>query len=345
MPVDTDAPTLPHLAVTALGHLGKREELPPDLVGELVATLLTGNWDPPLIGAILTAWRLKGETGAELAAAASVLRRSMVRLETGRDDLIDTCGTGGDRTGTFNISTATAFVVAGAGLAVVKNGNRAATSASGSMDVIAALGIRLQPGAAWPKRCLERAGLAICAAPEFHPTVGKLAPIRKMLGHRTVFNCLGPLVNPASPAYQVLGVGQKELLGPMSDALSRLGIKRAFVVAGEDGLDEVSLTGPTWVREVENGNVRETCWAPTDFGLPTCKIDDLRIQNIADSAARIREVLAGKEGPCLDIVLANSAAALLAAGSVRDLREGVTRSRDSIQSGQARAVLEALTNT
>ena len=266
----------------------------------------------------------------------------MIRLETNRNDLIDTCGTGGDGIGTFNISTAAALVVAGAGLPVAKHGNRAVTSRSGASDVLMALGVKLHPGALWPRHTLESAGLAFCFAPVFHPALDRVGPLRKRLGVRTIFNCLGPLANPAGAAYQVVGVGEPDLLGPMSGALAQLNIDHGFVVIGEDGLDEVTLTGPTMVREIVGGRVHELVWRPGDFGLPVCRLENLSASGPEHSATIIRQILEGGSGPCLDIVLANAATALFAAGRVRDLPAGVSLARESIRSGQARGVLEKL---
>src|SRR5262245_49236322 len=193
---------------------------------------------------------MKGETAEELAAAAAVLREAMVKLPAARGGVLDTCGTGGDGTGTFNISTAAALVAAAAGVPVVKHGNRAVSGNSGSADVLAALGVRVEGDGAFARRCLERAGLAFCFAPYFHPALRHVAAVRRRLGIGTLLNCLGPLANPAGAAYQLLGVGRPELLDRMAGALARLGTGRALVVCGRDGLDEVSLGGPTLVREV-----------------------------------------------------------------------------------------------
>jgi anthranilate phosphoribosyltransferase len=319
-----------------------RQELSIPQVEAVLGALIQGSLGDIEAAALLTAWRAKGETAIELAAAAQVLRGSMIKLETSRSDLVDTCGTGGDGIGTFNISTASALVIAGAGVPVAKHGNRAVTSRSGASDVLLALGVTLHPGALWPRQTLESAGLAFCFAPEFHPSLARVGPLRKRLGVRTIFNCLGPLANPAGAAYQVVGVGGRELLEPMSGALARLSIDHAFVVVGADGLDEVTLTGATCVHEVVHGRVHELIWHPADFGLPACRLEDLSASGPEESAAIIGRVLAGAVGPCLNIVLANAAAALLAAGRVRDLCEGVALAFESIRSGQAGRVLEKL---
>jgi anthranilate phosphoribosyltransferase len=292
--------------------------------------------------ALLVAWHIRGETAEELAAAAAVLREHMVRFESGRADVLDTCGTGGDACNTFNISTATALVAAGAGVPVVKHGNRAVSSRSGSADVLSALGVAFSDDQDWAARCLQRAGLAFCFAPHFHPALRHVAAVRRRLRMRTVFNCLGPLANPASAPYQLLGVGRRGLLDPMAGALAMLGSRRAFVVTSDDGLDEVSLTAPTHVREVRDHAVSARIWTPADFGLAPCTLLDLAASSPEESAAIIRGIIDGREGPPTRVVLANTAAALLAAEKVDTLHAGVDRARDSVVSGRARRVLDEL---
>jgi anthranilate phosphoribosyltransferase len=285
---------------------------------------------------------MKGETAEELAAAAGVLREQMVPLETGRDDVLDTCGMGGDGANTFNISTAAALVAAGAGVPVVKHGNRAVSSASGSADVLAALGVEVEGDGAWARHCLDAAGLAFCFAPHFHPALRHVSALRRRMRVRTLFNLLGPLANPARAAYQLVGVARAELLDPLAGALARLGTRRAILVCGLDGLDEVSLSGPTAVRDVRSGRVTAGEWAPEEFGLPCCTLTELRADGPHASAAVIRSVLEARDGPALRIVLANAGAALLAAERVETLRKGIELARESVFSGQARGVLERL---
>lgn len=325
-----------------MNRLLSRQELNTNQVACVLRILMEGSLHDIAAAALLTAWRAKGETASELASAAEVLRGSMVRLDADRTDLVDTCGTGGDGSGTFNISTAAALVVAGAGVGVAKHGNRAVTSLSGASDLLVALGVKLLPGPEWPRRTLKCAGLAFCFAPEFHPALARVGPLRKQLGFRTIFNCLGPLANPAGASYQVVGVGSQNLLEPMSGALARLAIEHAFVVVGADGLDEVTLTGPTLVREVKAGRIEELIWHPADFGLPACRLQDLAASGSEASATVVRKVLAGEPGPCQDIVLANAAAAFLAAGRVSNLCDGVALGLESIRSGRASQVLERL---
>ena len=291
--------------------------------------------------AFLTALRMKGETAGEIAAAAQVLREHMVRWDPGRS-VLDTCGTGGDCAGTFNISTAAAFVVAGAGVPVVKHGNRSVSSKSGSADVLAALGVAIEGNAEQARQALDRAGLAFCFAPNFHPSMKHVAGLRKKLGFPTIFNCLGPLANPAGAEFQLLGVGRPELLDLMAGALAKLGTKHAFVVHGGDGLDEVSLSSTTFVREVRGGTITRLEWPMEDFGLGLHSMSELAAIDAPASAAMIRDVLSGAGGAARNIVLANAAAGLLVAERAKSIKEGVALAADSIDSGRAARVLELL---
>ncbi|MCS6851223.1 MAG: anthranilate phosphoribosyltransferase [Gemmataceae bacterium] len=334
--------TAPSWYPSALHELFARRDLSPEQVRTVLTDLLAGRCGDVEAAALLVAWRCKGESAEEIAAAVSVLRQHMIQLETGRDDLLDTAGTGGDGTGTFNISTAAALTAAAAGVPVVKHGNRAVSSHSGSADALQELGVSLVEGTAWPLRCLREAGVAFCFAPYFHPLLRRLGPLRQRLGVRTVLNCLGPLANPAGAACQLVGVGFPQLLDPLAGALARLGTRHAFVVHGSDGLDEVTLSGTTWVREVRGGRVMAHEWTPADFGLESCHLEDLRAVDPRQSAAIIREVLDGVAGPAQRVVLANTAAALLAADHVTTLAEGVARAREALGTGRARAVLGRL---
>jgi anthranilate phosphoribosyltransferase len=319
-----------------------RRDLSEAQTRELMTALMTGQVGEAETAALLIALRMKGETALELATAAVVLREHMVPLATGREGVLDTCGTGGDGSGTFNISTAAALVAAGAGVPVVKHGNRAVSSRSGSADVLAALGVGVEGDAVCARRCLDRAGLAFCFAPHFHPALKHLAPVRRRLGVRTIFNILGPLANPARADYQLLGVGRLALLDTLAEALARLETRHALLVCGEDGLDEVSLSAPTQVRVVRDGLVTRLVWTPEDFGLERCTAEDLKADGPAESAAIIRGVLSGAEGAARRIVLLNAAAALLAADRVGSPREGVALAEAAIDSQRARDVLENL---
>jgi len=332
----------PSWFVPTLAALLERRDLSAMHMCQLMHGILDGGCGEVETAALLVALHTKGETADELAAAATVLREYCVPLAAGREDVLDTCGTGGDGSCTFNISTATALVAAGAGVPVVKHGNRAMSSRSGSADVLAALGVRVELDASSARRCLDRAGMTFCLAPLFHPRMRHVTEVRRRLGVRTLFNCLGPLANPAGAAYQLLGVGQAEWLDRLTAALARLGTRRALVVCGRDGLDEVSLSGPTLVRQVQGNTVTAAEWLPEDFGLAPCGLEELRVEGPEQSAAVIRAVLQGEDGPARRMVLANAAAALLAAEKVVSLPEGVAEAARAIDSGRALGVLNDL---
>lgn len=334
--------TAPRWYTPALEELLARRDLDATHVCQVLHGVLAGQLGDVELAGLLVAWRMKGETGEELAAAAATLREYMTCVETGRADLLDTCGTGGDGLGTFNISTATALVVAACGVPVVKHGNRAVSSQSGSADVLAHLGVELEQDPAGVKRCLTEVGLAFCLAPRFHPALKHVGPVRRRLGVRTLFNCLGPLANPAGAGHQLLGVGRLEWLAPMAAAVARLRTRHAFLVHGSDGLDEVTLTGPTEVFEVKGGQAWRREWGPDDFGLEPCRLDELCVEGPAASAAVLRRVLDGAPGAARRVVLANVAAALLAADAVPDLLAGVDRAAEAVDTGRAGTVLDRL---
>jgi anthranilate phosphoribosyltransferase len=296
---------------------------------------------------------MKGETVEELIGFAQVMRQKAVRVRTHGDEvaaltgtdremLIDTCGTGGDATGTFNVSTATAFVVAGAGLRVAKHGNRSVSSLCGSADVVEALGISLELTPAKVARCVEEIGIGFLYAPLLHTAMKHVMAARREMGIRTVFNMLGPLTNPAAANAQVVGVYSPALTEPLARVLAELGTIRAFVVHGADGLDEISNTGESRISEVREGVVRTFTVRPEDFGLARASIADLSGGDREQNAEIIRRVLGGVAGPRRDIVLMNAAAALVVGGRARDLKEGVEVAARSIDSGAALAKLEGL---
>lgn len=325
-----------------LASLAERRELTPPQVRWAMEEMVQGRAGEAEAGAFLLGLRVKGETAGELAAAALVLRAFMTGWHPGRDDVLDTCGTGGDQAGTFNISTATAFVLAGAGVPVVKHGNRAVSSRCGSADVLSALGLSLEETGAQALRSLQHAGLAFCFAPNFHPALRHVAAVRKKLGIPSLFNSIGPLVNPAGARRQLVGVGAIQSLDLLAETLVRLDTEHAFVVHGSDGLDEVTLAGPTHVREVRGGQIRRSTWTPEDFGLSPVSLDHVRVGDPAASAEVLRGVLRGEEGPPLRLVLANAAAGLLLAGRAESLRAGVELARQAVVSGRALGVLEIL---
>jgi anthranilate phosphoribosyltransferase len=320
--------------------------------------IMSGAATDAQIASFLTALRMKGETVEELIGFAQVMRQKVVKVRapggevvaatgTDREMLLDTCGTGGDASGTFNVSTATAFVVAGTGLKVAKHGNRSMSGLSGaslcgSADVVEALGVSLELTAAQVSRCIDEVGIGFLYAPLLHTAMKHVMPARREIGIRTVFNLLGPLTNPAGANAQVIGVAAAELTDMLARVLAELGTLRAFVVHGADGLDEISNTGESHVAEVHEGVVRSSLVRPEDLGLPRASIRDLRGGDRAENAEIIRAILAGEPGPRRDIVLMNSAAALVVGARARNLKEGVGLAARSIDSGTARGKLEAL---
>lgn len=329
---------------SVIAGLLEHRDLHSALAPSVFRDLLNGRVEDGLAGALLVALRMKGESPAELAIAALALREQMIRLVPISGPVVDTCGTGGDDLRTFNISTAASFVVAGAGVPVVKHGNRAVSSLSGSADVFRELGVPIESGVEWAQRSLDRVGYAFCFAPHFHPGMAHISSLRRKLGIRTIFNLLGPLANPASADYQLIGVGDGDLLETLAGALAELGTRRAILVSGFDGLDEVTLAAPTMVRIVEGNRVFSDEWDRDDFGLDAVSLNEIRSDGPARSAAMIRSVLENEDGPARRIVLANAAAALFAAEAVRNLHEGVERAEECLRSGKAARVLEQLRN-
>lgn len=316
--------------------------IPSGRMTEAIRDMVAGRVDEARGAAFLTALRMKGETAQEIAAAALVLREQMIRLVPISGPVLDTCGTGGDDSGTFNISTAAALVAAGAGVPVVKHGNRAVSSSSGSADVLRELGVLIEAGAAWAQKCLDRAGFAFCFAPHFHRGMAHVASLRRKLGVRTIFNLLGPLANPASAPYQLLGVGKPEVLDPLAGAVANLGTRQSVLVCSFDGLDEVSLAAPTMVRIVRGNEFETREWTPEDFGLSHVSLRALKAAGPTESAAIIRGILNGSDSPARRIVLANAAAALWTAEAAPTLRDGVELADNALRSGKPRAVLEQL---
>jgi anthranilate phosphoribosyltransferase len=308
----------------------------------VIDQIMQGRWSDQEIVQFLTALSAKGESVEELAGAAAALRKHMTPIRSRHSCLIDTCGTGGDASHTFNISTAAAIVTAAAGTPVAKHGNRSATSRSGSADVLAELGVDILAPVSVVERCLDELGIGFCFAPQLHPSMKNVAAARKQIAAPTIFNLIGPLCNPASAPFQLLGVGRPPLQSRMASALALLGTRRAIVVTGEDGLDEVTLSGATRVIEVLSRELRTFAWHPRDFQLAESGRETLQIDGPAASAALIRKVLAGESGPPRDIVLANSAAAIWVASSDLSVIDCMGRAAEAIDSGSAAQLLSRL---
>lgn len=319
----------------------------------VMAEILAGECTDAQIAALLVALSMKGETVEEIVGFAEAIRAAATSLQiqqnstvdvsgTERDALVDTCGTGGDTSGTFNISTATAFVVAGAGVRVAKHGNRSVTSKCGSADVMEALGVKVDLPPARLAACLQEIGIAFLFAPTMHSAMKYVQPARRELRLRTVFNLLGPLTNPAHASGQVVGVYSVELVEKLAEALSMLGLHRAMVVHGSDGLDEITITGPTRVAEVRDGTVKSYEVTPEEFGMNRGSLDDISGGDATENAAIIRELLGGNKSPRRDVVLLNAAAALVVAGKAEHLAEALPLAAKSIDSGAAAGKLAAL---
>jgi anthranilate phosphoribosyltransferase len=324
-----------------LHRVASRADLSADDARAAMDVLLAGGASPVEISAFLVALKVKGETAVELAGFARAMRERMILVNAG-DDVVDNCGTGGDASGTFNISTTAAFVIAGAGGHVAKHGNRSISSATGAADVLEALGVRVTATAEEAAQLIREVGIGFLFAPAFHPSVKHVQPVRRELKMRTVFNLLGPLANPAGARRQVIGAPSVDTAELMAEALRSLGTMRAFVVHGHGGLDEISTTGPTDVFEVADDSLIKHMWEPADFGVPVAEKSALLGADAAHNAALVRAILGGEVGPRRDIVLVNAAAGLMVAGLASDLRTGVAMAAESIDSGAALAKLEAL---
>lgn len=312
------------------------------LLGLAFGEIMDGEAAPATAAGLLVGLRMKGETVDEIVAVAEALRDRATRTEPEDPRTIDTCGTGGSGLDTFNISTTSAFVVAGAGVSVAKHGNRAATSKSGSFDVLEALGIRIDLPIETCGRILAEVGVAPFFARTAHPAFKHVAPVRAELGVRTLLNCLGPLLSPVGARYQVVGVYAPELVEPLAEALGRLGAERALVVHGGDGMDELTTTGPSHAALYSQGKVGPMEVDPTALGLPLARLDELAGGTPEENARTTRAILEGEAGPKRDIVLLNAAAALLVVERALSLEEGIALAAESIDSGAARAKLSAL---
>lgn len=327
----------------ALNRLIDQNELFHDEMLDLMRQIMRGEVPPTLIAAILIGLRVKTESVSEIAAAAQVMREFATRVpvsDTTR--LVDTCGTGGDKSHTFNISTTAAFVSAAAGARVAKHGGRSVSSSSGSADVLEALGVNLNLSPEQVGRCIDDIGVGFMFAPNYHSAMKYVAPVRRELAVRTIFNILGPLTNPAGAPNQVMGVFHPDLVGIQARVLRELGSQHVMIVHGEDGLDEITLSGYTSIAELKDGAIREYRIDPADFGIAHAPLAALRADSAEQSKTMLLAVLDGQSGPTRDIVLLNAAAAIYTAGVTDSLADGVALARSVIDSGAARAKLDAL---
>ena len=326
----------------AVAKLVEKESLNPGEAEAVMQEIMLGEATPSQISAFLVALRMKGETAEEIAGCARAMRAHATKVVTKQNPLMDTCGTGGDGLSTFNISTVVAFVIAGAGVAVAKHGNRSVSSCCGSADVLEALGARIELGPEEIGKCLDEIGIGFLFAPRLHPAMKYAATPRREVGIRTIFNLLGPLANPASASIQLLGVYDPELTETMTQVLSLLGTHCALVVHGADGLDELSTTGINRVTQLRNGKIATYYLDPCQLGLPSAELAQLRGGLPEENARIVRALLQGEKGARRDIVLLNAAAGLLAAEKAADFQEGLNLAAESIDSGRALNKLEQL---
>jgi anthranilate phosphoribosyltransferase len=323
-------------------RVSRHEDLTTDEAASVMQEVMAGRVPPAALGGLLAALAMKGERPAEIVGFARAMRANAVPVDRPSTEVFDTCGTGGDRSGTFNVSSAAALVVAACGVTVAKHGNRSVSSRCGSADVFERLGVNLEAGPATAARSLREAGIAFFFAPTFHPSMRHAAQTRRELGIRTAFNLLGPLTNPAHAVRQIVGVPRSDFTDVLARALMLLGSRRAWVVHGADGLDEISTTGHTKVAECRNGAVTTFYVHPGEFGLPKARAADLLGGDAADNAAIIGRVLAGERGPARDIVVLNAGAALFVAGRAASVAGGIRLAAEAIDAGAARAALERM---
>lgn len=325
----------------AIEYVVSGRSLSREEASQTMEEIMTGNATPAQLGALVTAMLLKGETADELAGMAQVMREKSLHVSV-EGPLLDTCGTGGDSSGTFNISTTSGFVVAGTGIKVAKHGNRAMSSASGSADVLEELGVKIDLSPKGVQQCLNEVGFGFMFAQIFHPSMRFAAGPRKEIGIRTVFNMLGPLTNPAGATSQLIGVSNSKTGELIANVLNKLGSSHALVVHGADGLDEVTLEDFTYIWELNNGSVSAYTITPEELHLERIKRQDILAANTKESARMVQEVLQGQVSPARKIVLANAASALLAGDHVTSLKEGIVVAAESIDSGAAKNKLDAL---
>jgi anthranilate phosphoribosyltransferase len=326
----------------ALHRFTLGESLTRDETAELFGRMMDGEVGEAMKAALLVALRMKGEAVAEIVGAATAMRRRVTRIPHHREGVIDTCGTGGDGRGTFNISTAAALVAAAAGAAVAKHGNRSVSSRSGSADVLAALGVRIEADPATAGHALDEVGIAFLFSPILHPAMREVMPVRRELGLRTVFNVLGPLTNPAGARRQLMGVYAASLVEPIAHVLRDLGAEHALVVHGDDGLDEITTTGPTRYCEVRAGEVHSGTLEPEQFGLRRAQLSELEGGGPEENAEQMRRIFAQPEGALADVTALNAGAALYIGGLAGGIAEGLAQARAALASGAAAAKLEQL---
>jgi anthranilate phosphoribosyltransferase len=329
----------------AIRAMTERHNLNATEMTAVMRLIMTGAATPAQVGGFLVGLRMKGETVDEVAAAAAVMRELAVHVEVDKTHLVDTCGTGGDASGSFNISTASAFVVAAAGGRVAKHGNRSITSKSGSADVLEAAGVNLELTPEQVAACVNEIGVGFMFAPRHHSAMKHAIGPRREMAVRTIFNVLGPLTNPAAAPNQVLGVYSKDWVKPLAEVLQKLGSEHVLVVHAEDGMDEISINGVTHIAELHHGKISSYAVKPEDFGIKSAPLDTIKARDAIDSLAIIQRVFAGETGPAHDIICLNAGAAIYAAGLVATLAQGVARAVQVIASGAAAAKLEALVAT
>jgi anthranilate phosphoribosyltransferase len=324
-----------------IGKVATGVALSRDEAASAFDTMMAGSATPSQIGGLLMALRVRGETVDEITGAVMAMRGRMLRVDA-PPDAVDIVGTGGDGSGSVNVSTCAAFILAGAGVPVAKHGNRAMSSRSGAADVLSALGVNIDITPEQVGRCIKEAGIGFMFAPVHHPAIKNVGPVRVELGVRTIFNLLGPLSNPAGVTRQMLGVFARHWVEPLAHVLKNLGATSAWVVHGSDGLDEITLSGPTYAAALENGNIRTFEIMPEDSGLPRSGADELKGGDAQANAAALRAVLEGKPGAYRDVALVNAAAALIVAGRAKDLKEGVALGSRSLDTGAAAEKLKRL---
>ena len=326
----------------AIRAVTERRDLSAGEMTDVMRAIMSGQATPAQIGGFLIGLRMKGETVDEIAAAVQVMRELAAHVEVDKTHLVDTCGTGGDAASTFNISTASAFVVAAAGGKVAKHGNRSVSSRSGSADVLEAAGVRIDLSPEQVAECVSRVGVGFMFAPMHHGAMKHAIGPRREMGVRTLFNILGPMTNPAGAPHQVIGVFSRAWLEPIAQVLRKLGSRHVLVVHAEDGMDEISVASPTQVAELRDGDICSYSVAPEDFGLQRADLVSLKVDSAAESLALIEAVFSGASGPARDIVALNAGAAIYAADLVKDLAAGVARAQEVLDSGEAGARLKAL---